>query len=91
MGGSLLKGKVRRAFTRTVWVQAGKGKKLIRVEEPPSERLVLFLQLNVAALICLSLIEIAHIIMLRSFNWEVFAAVTGLIGTITGAFVSKRA
>jgi len=86
----MLKGKIRRAFTRTVWVQVGRGKKLIRLEKPPSERLVLFLQLSIVALICLSLIEIAHIIMLRSFNWEVFATITGLIGTITGVFVSKR-
>ena len=87
----MLKGKIRKAFTKTVLVQHGRRKKLIRVEEPPSERLVLFLQISIVAVICLSLIEALHIIVLRSFNWEVFAAITGLIGTITGVFASKRA
>ena len=87
----MLKGKIRRAFTRTAWVQVEKRKKLIRVEELPSERLVLFLQVSIVSVVCLSLIEALHILVLRSFNWEVFAAITGLIGTITGVFVSKRA
>lgn len=32
-----------------------------------------------------------YILALRSFNWEVFAAITGLTGTIIGIFVSRRA
>jgi len=72
-------------------VQVGRHKKLIRVEKPPAERLVFFLQLSIVAVICLSLIEAVHILILRSFNWEVFAAITGLIGTMTSVFVSKRA
>lgn len=87
----MLRDRIRSAFTRTIWVQIGRGKKLHRLEVPPSQRLVLFLQLSIVALICLSLIEALHILVLRAFNWEVFAAITGLIGTITGVFVSKRA
>jgi hypothetical protein len=81
---------IRRLLTKTVPVQRGRLKKLEHVEIPPSQRLVLFLQLSIVTLICLSLIEIAHIVVLRSFNWEVFAAISGLIGTITGVFVSKK-
>lgn len=87
----MLRDRIRNAFTRTIWVQIGRGKKLRRLEVPPSQRLVLFLQLSIVALICLSIIEALHIIVLCSFNWEVFAAITGLIGTITGGLVSKRA
>lgn len=87
----MLKGKIQRAFTRTGWVQVGRRKKLIRVEEPPSRRLVLLLQLSIVALICLSIIEALHIIILRGFNWEVFTAITGLIGTVSGIFISQKA
>ena len=82
---------IRRLLTKTVPIQRGSLKKLEHVELPPSERLVLFLQLSIVALICLTIIEALHILVLRSFNWEVFAAITGLIGTITGVFVSKKA
>lgn len=32
-----------------------------------------------------------YILALRSFSWEVFAAITGLTGTIIGIFVLRRA
>ena len=86
-----LKDWIRRVFTKTGWVHRGKFKKLVRVDEAPSERLVLFLQLSIVTLICLTLIEALHILVLRSFNWEVFSVITSLIGTITGVFVSQRA
>ena len=76
---------IRKALTKSVRI------KKRDIELPPSQRLVLFLQLSIVAVICLSIIEALHILILRSFNWEVFAAITGLIGTITGVFVSKRA
>ena len=87
----MLKRWIQRVLTKTVLIQYGRRKKLHRVEEPPSERIVLLVELSIVALICLSLIEALHILVLHSFNWEVFAAITGLIGTITGVFASKRA
>ena len=86
----MLSCRIRRLLTKTVPIQRGQLKKLEHVEIPPSERLVLFLQLSIVALICLSTLEALHILVLRSFNWEVFAAITTLIGTITGVFVSKK-
>ncbi len=87
----MLKRWIRRALTKTALIQHGRRKKLLKVEEPPSERLVLFLQVSIVAVVCLTFIEALHILVLRSFNWEVFTAITALIGTITGVFVSKKA
>jgi len=87
----MLKEKIRNAFTKTVLVQEGARKKLKRVEVPPSEKLVSGLCFAIAALIGLVILEVAHMAFLGNWNSEIFAAVTALIGTITGIFISQRA
>lgn len=82
---------IRRALTRSRLLRHGKLKKLERVEEPPSERVVLAVQFCMVAAAGLSAIEVAHILALRSWNPEVFVAITGLIGTITGVFLGRGA
>jgi len=42
-------------------------------------------------LIGLIALEVVHMVYFRSWNSEVFSAITGLIGTITGVFISRRA
>jgi hypothetical protein len=39
------------------------------------------------SLACLTALQIVHMIYLGSWNSEIFAAITGLIGTITGILV----
>jgi hypothetical protein len=78
-------------FTKTVWLQTGKRKKLRRIEVPPSEKLVLAVCFAIAALIGLVILEVAHMAYLGSWNSEIFAAITGLIGTISGIFISQKA
>jgi len=87
----MLKEKIRSALTKTVWIQKGKRKKLERVEVPPSERLVLGIVFAIVALIGLVIIEVAHMAFLRGWNSEIFSAITGLIGTIMGIFITQRA
>jgi len=41
--------------------------------------------------VCLSALEVAHMAFLGSWNSEVFAAITGLIGTVAGILVGQRA
>jgi hypothetical protein len=41
--------------------------------------------------LCLSVLEVAHMAFLGAWNSEVFAAITGLSGTITGIFVGQKA
>jgi hypothetical protein len=87
----MLRDKIRSAFTKTVWLQTGKRKKLQRIEVPPSERLVLSIVFAIAALIGLVIIEVAHMAFLGAWNSEIFSAITTLIGTILGVFISQKA
>ncbi len=56
----------------------------------PSERLVLGVKFAITLTFSLSAIEIAHLALLHTWNSEVFAAITGLAGTITGILISQR-
>ncbi len=87
----MLRDKIRSVFTKTVWLQTGKRKKLQRIEVPPSERLVLGICFAIAALIGLVIIEVAHMAFLGAWNSEIFSAITALIGTILGVFISRKA
>jgi len=60
-------------------------------EVPPSERLVLGVKFAIALTFSLTALEIAHLALLRAWNSEVFAAITGLAGTITGILISQKA
>jgi hypothetical protein len=61
------------------------------VEEPPSQKLLLGIYFALAALTALTILEITHIIVLRTFSSEIFAAVSLVIGTILGAFFGQKA
>jgi hypothetical protein len=41
--------------------------------------------------ICLSALEIAHMAFLGTWNSEVFAGITGLIGTVSGVLIGQHA
>jgi len=41
--------------------------------------------------VCFSGLELAHVLLLGSWNSEVFSAITGLSGTISGIFVGQKA
>jgi len=59
-------------------------------EIAPSERLVLGVKFAIALTFSLTALEIAHLALLRSWNSEVFATITGLAGTITGILISQK-
>jgi len=61
------------------------------MELPPSDRLVYGVSFAIYALLGLVGLQIAHIIVLRSWNNEVFTVISGLIGTITGILIGQRA
>jgi hypothetical protein len=64
---------------------------LAAVEEvPPSERLVLGVKFAIALTVSFTAIEIANLALLHTWNSEVFAAITGLSGTITGILISQK-
>jgi len=59
-------------------------------ENPPSELLVLTTIFSIVAIIALTILEIAHIIILGAWNMEIFASITGLIGTIAGILIGTK-
>lgn len=76
--------KRRRITDRTALRESGQD------DVSPSERLVLGVKFAIALTFCFTAIEIAHLALLGEWNSEVFAAITGLAGTITGILISQK-
>jgi hypothetical protein len=76
---------IKRALTRKTTE-----KTVTEAEVQPSERLVLGVKFAIALTFSLTALEIAHLALLRTWNSEVFAAITGLAGTITGILISQK-
>ena len=81
-------GLIKKALTRRVSVKRGRGQQILEVT--PSERLVYGVKFAMAMVICLSALEVAHMAFLGSWSSEIFAAITGLIGTVSGILVSQH-
>lgn len=75
---------IKKALTRRR-VQRGK-----LIDEQPDEKLVLGVKLAITMTVCLSALEVAHMALLHTWNSEVFAAITGLIGTISGVLIGRK-
>jgi hypothetical protein len=75
---------IKRALTRKR-VQRGK-----LISEEPNEKLVLGVKFGIGMTVCLSILEIAHMAFMGTWNSEIFAAVTGLSGTVLGIFVGQK-
>ena len=80
---------IKKALTRKISVKRGRGQQTIEVT--PSERLVLGFKFAMGMTICLSALEVAHMAFLGSWSSEIFAAVSGLIGTVSGVLISQHA
>ena len=82
---------IRKILTRKVTREIGISKKMRVKEVPPSERLVLLVQFSIGSLVALTILEVVHILYFGSWNAEIFVAITGLIGTVTGLFIGAKA
>lgn len=80
---------IKKALTRRVSVKRGRGQQMLEVA--PSERLVLGVKFAMGMVGCLSALEVAHMAFLGSWSSEIFAAITGLIGTVSGVLISQHA
>ena len=76
---------IRRALTRKR-VQRGR----VVVEEP-NEKLVWGVKFAIGMTVCLSVLEVAHLVVLGSWSNEIFSTITGLIGTISGVLIGSHA
>ena len=85
-----MKDIIKKALTKTVQRKGSRGKTEIIVVQP-NEKLVYIVKFAIGMTICLSALEIAHMAFLGTWNSEVFAVITGLIGTISGVLIGHHA
>ena len=76
--------QIKRALTRRR-VQRGRV-----ITEEPNDKLVLGVKFAIAMTACLSLLEVAHMAFLGAWSSEIFAAISGLSGTVFGVFVGQK-
>jgi hypothetical protein len=80
---------LKKALTRKISVKRGRGQQTLDI--PPSERLVLGVKFAIIMTLILSALEVAHMAFLGSWSSEIFAVITGLIGTVSGVLISQHA
>ncbi|RLI32773.1 hypothetical protein DRO56_02990 [Candidatus Bathyarchaeota archaeon] len=81
---------IRDALT-TEYERTGRGKKIEKVVREPSERAVFAVYLAIILLALLTLLEALHIILLHTFNTDVFSLLTTVTGALLGFFFSYKA
>jgi len=85
-----LRDLIRKALTKTISVKEGR-KRAKKIQIAPSDSLVYGMYFAIVALISLTILEATYMYVLRNFSNEIFAAITGLTGTILGAFFGQKA
>jgi hypothetical protein len=76
---------IREALTKTIQVKRGR-----RVEVPPSQKLLYAIYFSLGMVGCLTALEAVHLIVLGKWNPEIFTVIAGLVGNITGIFLSQK-
>lgn len=95
----MLKSWIEKALTKTVTVmmetsRSGKRRKTARnfetIEIPPSKKLVYGLYFMMLLFIALTAIQITHLIVLGSFNSEIFHLMNSLASVMVGVFFGAK-
>lgn len=81
-----MKDWIKQALTRRISIKGSRR----QIELEPSERLVYGVKFAMGMTVCLSALEIAHMAFLGTWNSEIFAAITGLIGTVSGVLIAQK-
>jgi len=81
-----MKDWIKKALTKTIQPK-GRGTPTIIEPDP---KLVYGVKFAIAMTLCLSALEIAHMLILGKWNSEIFAAITGLTGTISGILITQK-
>lgn len=84
-----MKDIIKKALTRKISVKRGRGEQIVEI--PPSQRLVYGVKFAMGMTVCLSALEIAHMAFIGTWSSEIFATISGLIGTISGVLISQHA
>ena len=81
-----MKNPLRKALTKIIQIKRGR-----QVEVPPSERLLYAVYFSLGMVACLTVLEAVHLIVLGEWNSEIFTVIAGLVGNITGIFLTQKA
>jgi len=81
-----VKNPLRKALTKIIQIKRGR-----QVEVPPSERLLYAVYFSLGMVACLTVLEAVHLIVLGEWNSEIFTVIAGLVGNITGIFLTQKA
>jgi hypothetical protein len=81
-----MKNPIREALTKTIQLNRGR-----RVEVPPSQKLLYTIYFSLSMVGCLTALEAVHLVILGSWNTEIFTVISGLVGNITGIFLTQKA
>ena len=81
-----MKNPLRKALTKTIQIKRGR-----QVEVPPSEKLLYAVYFSLGMVACLTVLEAVHLIVLGEWNSEIFTVISGLVGNITGIFLTQKA
>ena len=85
-----MKDWVKRALTKTIQRRGSRGKIEVIVVQP-NEKLVYVVKFAICMTVCLSALEVAHMAFMGMWSSEIFAAISGLIGTVSGVLISQHA
>jgi len=80
-----LKNLLRKILTKTVRVS-----KTRQVNVPPSETLLYAVYFSLGMVVCLTVLEAVHLVVLGRWNPEIFTVISGLVGNITGIFLTQK-
>ncbi|MEM3875161.1 MAG: hypothetical protein QXU45_08540 [Candidatus Bathyarchaeia archaeon] len=72
------------------WIKKALTRRVRRKEIPPDPRLVIGVKFALAMTISLSALEVAHLAFTGRWNSEIFAAITGLTGTVSGILIAQK-
>jgi hypothetical protein len=84
-----MRGLIKKALTRKIAHKGPRGKQQV-IMIPPSDRLLCAVYFSLGMVACLSGLEAVHLIVLGKWNGEVFAVIAGLVGNVTGIFLSQK-
>ena len=77
------------------WIKRALARKRIQrgrvIVEEPNERLVWGVKFAIGMTVCLSGLQVAHLVVLGSWSSEIFSTITGLVGTISGVLIGSHA
>jgi len=86
-----LKNLFRKALTRTVLIRQDGQDKLEPIEVPPSQGVVYAIVFAIAAIVALTVLEVAHMAFLGAWNTEIFAGIMSVVTFILGIFIGHNA